>query len=243
MQFRPTLWPTLITVPALALLLYLGWWQVERLQWKTDLIAELQIRAAAPTIPMPTDRRVAAEDLVFRTVTVTGRYIHEAEMRLLNQVREGLPGINVFTPLVRSDGGGILLVNRGWVPFDWQGSPPAPLQGDQEVEVTGIVRIPETPSWLTPENEPEKNDWYYADLGEMARAAGMLTVTDYYIYATGERLTSGEPRPLLAPDLNEWQATLRNNHMTYAITWFSLAAALFVIYVIYHTRRRSRNDA
>ena len=243
MQFRPTLWPTLITVPALALLLYLGWWQVERLQWKTDLIAELQIRAAAPTIPMPTDRRVAAEDLVFRTVTVPGRYIHEAEMRLLNQVREGLPGINVFTPLVRSDGGGILLVNRGWAPFDWQGSPPAPLQGDQEVEVTGIVRIPETPSWLTPENEPEKNDWYYADLGEMARAAGMLTVTDYYIYATGERLTSGEPRPLLAPDLNEWQATLRNNHMTYAITWFSLAAALFVIYVIYHTRRRSRNDA
>ena len=82
MQFRPTLWPTLITVPALALLLYLGWWQVERLQWKTDLIAELQIRAAAPTIPMPTDRRVAAEDLVFRTVTITGRYIHVAEMRL-----------------------------------------------------------------------------------------------------------------------------------------------------------------
>jgi surfeit locus 1 family protein len=242
-QFRPTLWPTLITVPALALLVYLGWWQVERLQWKNDLIAELQVRAAATAIPMPVDRRVAADDLVFRTVTVTGRYVHEAEMRLLNQVRDGLPGINVFTPLVRSDGAGILLVNRGWVPFDWQGSTPEHSEGGVEVEVTGVVRIPDSPSWLTPDNEPDKNNWYYADLTEMARASGMLTVTDYYIYATDERLTSGEPRPLLAPDPNEWHATLRNNHLTYAITWFSLAGALFVIYVIYHTRRRNRDDA
>lgn len=242
MQFRPKLWPTLITVPALALLLYLGWWQIERLQWKTDLIAELQVRAAAPAIPMPTDRRIAARDLVFRTVKVTGHYMHEAEMHLLNQVRDGVPGINVFTPLMRSDGGPILLVNRGWVPYDWAGTPPAAQVGELEVEVTGVVRIPEPPTWLTPENQPAKNDWYYADLSEMAAAAGILAVTDYYIYATDERMTSGKPRPLLAPDPNEWQPTLRNNHLSYAITWFSLAGALFVIYVIYHTRWRKQGD-
>lgn len=242
MQFRPTFWPTLITVPALALLLYLGWWQVERLQWKTDLIAELQVRAAAPAIPLPTDRRIAAEDLVFRTVKVTGHYMHEAEMRLLNQVRDGVPGINVFTPLMRSDGGPALLINRGWVPYDWTGTPQRDQTGELEVEVTGVVRIPEPPGWLTPANDPVKNDWYFADLPEMAAAAGILPVTDYYIYATGERLTSGEPRPLLAPDPNEWHATLRNNHMTYAITWFSLAAALLFIYIIYHTRRQNRDD-
>lgn len=242
MQFRPKFWPTVTTVPALALLLYLGWWQVERLQWKTDLIAELQIRAAAPPISMPTDRRIAAEDLEFRTVKVTGHYMHEAEMRLLNQVRDGVPGINMFTPLIRSDGGPILLVNRGWVPYDWAGTPSEEQAGELEVEVTGVVRIPEPPSWLTPDNQPAKNDWYYADLSEMAAAAGILAVTDYYIYATDERMTSGKSRPLLAPDPNEWHATLRNNHLSYAITWFSLAAALLAIYVIYHTRRQRTDD-
>lgn len=242
MQFRPTFWPTLITVPALALLLYLGWWQVERLQWKTDLIDEVQVRSAAPAIQMPTDHRIAAEDLMFRKVTVTGHYIHEAEMRLLNQVRDGAPGINVFTPLIRADGGGILLVNRGWVPFDWRETPLEDQVGAVEVEVTGVVRVPEPPNWLTPENEPEKNNWYYADLREMARTAGVLAITDYYIYATGEHLTSGQPRPLLAPDPNEWHATLRNNHLSYAITWFSLAGALLLIYVLYHARRRKQDD-
>ena len=187
MQFRPTLWPTLFSIPAFALLLYLGAWQVERLQWKTGLIEELQIRAAAPAIPMPTDSRIKPEDLVFRTVTVTGHYFHEAEMHLLNQVRDGIPGINIFTPLVRSDGGGIILVNRGWAPMDWSGTT---LDGDATgVEVTGIVRIPEPPGWLTPGNEPEKNDWYYADLAGMASAAGLLALADYYVYATEERIT------------------------------------------------------
>jgi surfeit locus 1 family protein len=235
--------PTLFTVPALALLLYLGWWQVERLQWKADLIEELQIRSAAPAISMPTDSRIMVEDLVFRTVTVTGHYNHAAEMRLLNQVRDGLPGINLFTPLTRSDGGGILLVNRGWVPFDWQGTPLEDQGEVTEVEITGVVRVPEPPNWLTPANEPDKNNWYHADLPEMARTAGILAVTDYYIYATDESLTSGEARPLLSPDPNIWTASLRNNHLTYAITWFSLAGALLIIYVIYHTRRRGKDES
>lgn len=232
-----------MTIPALAVLLFLGWWQVERLQWKTDLIAELEIRAAAPAIPMPADSRIAPDDLVFRTVTVTGHYLHEAEMRLLNQVRNGIPGINILTPLVRDDGVGILLVNRGWVPVDWPGTPVERAAGEPEaVQVTGVVRIPRPPGWLTPSNEPEKNDWYHVDLAEMASATGTLVVTDYYIYATGERMLSGEPRPLLSPDPNEWRADLPNNHLTYAITWFSLAGALVVIYIVYHTRRRDRND-
>jgi surfeit locus 1 family protein len=242
-QFRPTLWPTLVTIPALAILILFGWWQVERLQWKTELIRELEIRAAGPAIPLPPDARVSAEDLAFRTVTVIGHYMHEAEMHLLNRVRDGLPGINIFTPLVRADGGGTLLVNRGWAPIDWPGTP----IDDQDVypiivEVTGVVRIPDPPSWLTPDNEPERNAWYYIDLTAMSAAAGILPFTDYYVLATGEKNLSDEPVPWLAPDPNEWQINLPNNHLTYAITWFSLAGVLFIIYVIYHTRRRGPDD-
>jgi surfeit locus 1 family protein len=237
-KFRPTLWPTVITVPALAMLVTFGSWQTQRLQWKTELIQELRIRDAGPAISLPTDARIPAEDLEFRRVRVAGQYMYETEMRLLNQVRDGIPGINVFTPLVRADGGGTLLVNRGWAPMDWPGAPIEEYGGGPiGVEVTGIVRIPGPPGWLTPDNEPGNNAWYYIDLAEMGAAGGILPSTDYYIYATGEKNLGDAPAPWLAPDLNEWRVDLRNNHLSYAITWFALAGVLLVIYVIYHTKR------
>ncbi len=243
MQFRPTLWPTAITVPALVILVLMGYWQVQRLQWKTELIRELEIRGAAPAIPLPTDPRIPAEDLVFRKVMVTGRYMHEAEMHLLNRVRDGMPGINIVTPLVRTDGGGTLMVNRGWAPMDWPGTPVGGYGGEPvTIEVTGVVRIAEEPGWLTPGNEPEKNAWYYIDLAGMAAAAGVFPFTDYYIFATGERNLSDVAAPWLAPDPNEWRIDLPNNHLTYAITWFSLAGVLLVVYAVYHTGRRDADD-
>lgn len=243
MQFRPTFWPTLITVPALVILVLFGYWQVQRLQWKAELIQELEIRGAAPAIPLPTDARIPADDLLFRKIRMAGHYMHEAEMHLLNRVRDGLPGINIFTPLVRADGGGTLLVNRGWARMAWPGTP----IGDQDgkpviVEVTGVVRAANPPGWLTPGNEPEKNAWYFIDLAGMSAAAGVLPFTDYYIFATGEKNLSDEPAQWLAPDPNEWVIDLPNNHLVYAITWFSLAGALLAIYVIYHTRRRDADD-
>jgi surfeit locus 1 family protein len=229
-----------ITVPALVILVLFGYWQMQRLQWKADLIQELQIRGAAPPIPLPTDARIPADDLVFRKVTVAGKYMHEAEMHYLNQVRGGIPGINIFTPLVRADGGGILLVNRGWAPMAWPGAPieEAPVG----VEVTGVVRIPGPPGWLTPDNDPEKNVWHYIDLAGMGSSAGVLPFTDYYIYATGERTLGDARASWLTPDPHEWRANLPNNHLTYAITWFALAAALAAIYMIYHTKRRGPDD-
>ena len=227
----------------LAILLSLGWWQVQQLQWKTELIRELEIRGAAPAIPLPTDPRIPADDLVFRKVTVDGHYMHEAEMHLLNQVRDGMPGINLITPLVRADGGGTLLVNRGWAPMDWPGTPVAGHDGGLvKVAVTGVVRIPEPPGWLTPGNEPEKNAWYYIDLAGMAAASAVLPFTEFYVFATAEKNLTDAPAPWLAPDPNEWRIYLPNNHLAYAITWFALAGALLVIYVHYHTTRRSTDD-
>ena len=114
-------------VPALAVLLALGWWQVERLTWKTALIQELEIRGNAPAIPLPTDPRIPTGDLLFRKVVVTGSYVHEAEMHLLNRVRKGVPGFNLFTPLVLDNNAGTILVNRlisgkSVRPRNWSGS-------------------------------------------------------------------------------------------------------------------------
>lgn len=227
----------------LVILVTLGFWQVERLKWKTELIHELEVRAAAKPIPLPTDPRIVPADLANRHVTVTGHYMYETELHLLNRVRKGVPGIDIVTPLVRDDGEGVVMVDRGWVPMDWPGTP-IEQQGAEpiQVEVTGIVRVPPSPGWLTPDNQPAKNDWYYIDLTAMSQAAGTLTNTDYYVYATGERVLSDKSAPSLTPDPHVWHIDLPNNHLSYAITWFSLAGVLVVIYLVYHTKRLEPDD-
>lgn len=258
MTLRPTFWPTVITLPALAILVALGGWQLQRMQWKAALIEELQIRGQAPAITLPLDSRIATEDLVYRPVKVTGRFIYEAERHLLNRVRDGKPGFNLVTPFVRADGGPTLMVDRGWVPMDW---PDRSDRGDAAeppaVEVTGIVRTPQPPGWLTPANRPDKNEWYYIDLSAMAGSVGVLPFVDYYIYATAEKplpedpatpgaeAAEGAPAADTAaeyPIPNVWRITLPNNHLSYAITWFALAAALLAVYVIYHLRREPAAD-
>lgn len=244
MTFRPTFWPTLIALPMLAVLVGLGIWQLERLQWKESLIEELTLRGSGPAIPLPADDSIPVADLMYRPVTVTGQYMHEAEMHLLNRVRKGVPGIHLVTPLVRSDGGPtVLLVDRGWVPLDWPGTP---VSGREEVTVTGIVRTPPEPGLFVPDNRPDKNDWYYLDPVAMAQSAGVLPFPDYYIYATAEApaqpatgaasgsIGSGPDHPLP----NEWKVDLPNDHLSYAITWFALAVALIAVYLVYHTSRR-----
>ncbi len=263
-KFRPTLWPTLITVPALAVLVTLGGWQLHRMQWKAALIDELQIRGGAPAIPLPVDSRIPTSDLLHRPVKVTGRFIYDAERHLLNRVRDGTPGINLMTPLVRSDGGPTLMVDRGWAPMNWPAG--ADRNGGaaaQEVEVTGIVRTPEPAGWLTPANRPDKNDWYYVDLSAMAGSVGVLPFVDYYVYATGEAPVVHEPangetaaaadgdaaagkaetrQAPAFPIPNTWRVELPNNHLSYAITWFALAVALLAVYLVYHARLGSGED-
>ncbi len=245
-SFRPTFWPTVLTLPALAVLVALGVWQLQRMDWKEALVEERRARAAGPVIELPTDGRIRVRDLVHRRVAVSGRYMHEAEMHLLNRVRDGVPGMHLVTPLVRADGGPTLLVDRGWVPPDWPGSP---LAVNEEVVVEGIVRTESEPGFFVPENRPESNEWYHLDLVQMATSAGVLPFPDFYIFATAE--APAEPGAAAAGDAaaagradypvaNEWRVELRNEHLSYAITWFALAGALLTIYVIYHTARRGR---
>ncbi len=255
----------MITMPALVVLVALGGWQLQRMQWKAELIEELQIRGRAPAIKLPVDTRIPGADLVYRPVRVTGHFLHDAERRLLNRVRDGKPGINLVTPFVRADGGPTLMVDRGWVPMDWPAAAArAADTPSRQVEVTGIVRVPEAPGWLTPANRPDKNEWYYIDLAAMAGSVGVLPFVDYYIFTTGEAPvspgsdnagaaaaasggTEGDAAEMRSeeayPVPNTWRIELPNNHLSYAITWFALAAALLAVYIVYHVRRPAGENA
>ncbi len=226
---RPRLWPTLFTVPAVLAMLSLGTWQVQRLAWKEGRIAERQAGLAAPVTPWP-EAAGRLTQLLWHRVSAHGRFLHERELVLAARSLNGNPGYHIVTPFQTLEGR-VLLVDRGWVPLERK-DPGARAEGqiDGPAEVTGILRPGHQPNWLTPENEPEKNFWFWIDLPAMARAAGLAdqAVSEAYLEA------DATPNPGGFPIGGQTRTRLPNDHLQYAITWYALAAALIVIYILYH---------
>lgn len=233
-RFRPRLWPTLATLAALAVLLTLGTWQVQRLEWKEALIAEREAGLSLPPAPLPTD----AEDWrqwEFRRVSLEGVFRHDLEQRFGLSAHRGRPGHHLLTPLVRPDGAAVL-VDRGWIPTDRK-HPVSRLEARPEgtVEISGIARYRggETPSWLRPDNEPERGVWYWYDLPALEQTTGLELLPLVVEAAPG-------PAPDELPIAMPTQALLPNNHLQYAVTWYGLALTLVGVYVAFSFERRER---
>lgn len=235
--FRPALWPTLITVPAVLITFGLGVWQVQRLFWKEGVIAERQEHVARPVLDGLPARFDAAEQ-EFRRVRLTGSFVHDKELlRPARSLKEGAIGFQVFTPF-KLDKGGYVFVNRGWVPQQRE-LPDARRDGQAagQVDLEGLLRAPPQAGWFTPDNNPAKNRWFRIDIGQMAKATGLGPFKPYYV-AAGSR-----PNPGGYPVGGQTRLTVRNEHLQYAITWFALSLVGIVIYVLYHRRRERQQEA
>ena len=175
MPFRLKLVPTLCVVPMLAILLGLGVWQVQRHAWKSDLIEKLRTRAESTAIPLALDIS-DLDALEFQRVRVTGQFLHDKELYLLNRSLNGNPGLHILTPLQRADGG-VIMINRGWTPFEKK-EPASRMKGQLAgpVTVEGIVRLMKAPNDFMPDNEPDNNTWFYWDATAMAAAVGAKKV-------------------------------------------------------------------
>jgi surfeit locus 1 family protein len=239
MAFRPTLWPTLFTIPALVVLLGLGTWQVQRLFEKEAIIAERESRITAAPVELPAPGATIAPDtlaqLEFRRTVVTGEFLHDKELYLAARTMRGNVGYQIVTPL-RLSTGGTLLVNRGWVP-EAQKDPAKRAEGQVtgQVTVDGAIRLPGHQNWLQPDNEPQNNVWFWPDLPAMAAAAGISAneLTPVFLEA------GPTPNPGGIPIGGQTKVNLPNDHLQYAITWYLLAVALAVIYVLYHRKPKA----
>lgn len=229
LRFRPTLWPTLFTVPALLMMIGLCVWQVQRLYWKEGLIAERQARVAEAAIPLP----AAGGDpgaFEFRKVRLAGSFQHDKELYLGARSLNGNPGYQILTPFTLADGQ-VVLVNRGWVPLERK--LPAQRADGQvagPVAVEGLVRLPRDKAFMQPDNEPQHNMWFFIDLPAMATHATLPLRTDLYVDAGPAENPGGYPLG------GQTRLELPNDHLQYALTWGLLALALIVIYVVYHLK-------
>lgn len=246
-RFEPRLWPTLLTLAALAVLLGLGIWQLERQAWKAALIDRIEQRVDAPAVALPSTID-DPEAWDYRPVRTTGRFLHEETLHLLGRVHRGRPGAHLITPLRRTGEAAPLLVNRGWIPLEALDALEASEGARADIErpagtvtINGLLRQPPAPGWIQPGNDPAANEWLRVDIPAMADAAGLADPLPLILTARPAEARPGDARPAEALDRLPVpvavQADIPNNHLQYALTWFALAATLLAVYVFSQSRR------
>jgi len=238
---KPRIWPVLLASGlGIAVLVFLGVWQVERLAWKEALIAGIERRAANPptTLADALARQAKGEDIEFLKVSVSGRFQHEQEKHLISVYESG-PGWEIVTPLYMADGA-MVLVDRGVVPAELkEASSRAASDPQGDVTLMGIVKSHGYGRGMfDPDNDPHGNMWFWWDVPAMIAGSPPAVSSAPFVLqllpAPGDK---SFPRP------QPPGAGLVNNHLQYAITWFSLALALAVIAGLYLRGQMKKSDA
>lgn len=225
-------WFTLFTLAALALLIGLGVWQLKRLAWKEGLIAEIEARAKGTPITLQEAIGLArtGKDPSYYRVHVKGRFDNDKERYLYALSTEGEPGWHVIAPFSTVEGD-LVLIDRGFVPDRLrEPSTRAAGQLDGDVDVTGLVRLPETQGLFTPDNDPNANQWFWRDLSGLTFSMFPTATMDpapLFLEAEKSDIPGGWPEG------GQTRLELPNNHLQYAITWFLLAGAVVIIYLVY----------
>lgn len=240
---RSLLAPLLATLIALAILVTLGTWQLQRKTWKEDLLRQIETRAhGAPGKIVPEARWAtwrAAED-EFRRVQLEGTSRVDqmvavgglAELR----ARQATQGFYFFVPLVLADGATVF-INRGFAPRELRQEAEAALRASPpKGSVVGLVRAPETRGLFMPENIADRDSWWVRNLDDMTRARGLSRVAPFYIDAV-----AGE-NPGEWPKGGQTQLALPNNHLQYAVTWFGLACTLLGVFGVFAWKRITGRD-
>ena len=218
---RRLLMPGLMTAAMLVVLLGLGTWQVQRLHWKEGVLAQIARAEAAPAEPLPEQPQPYAK------VQVTGRLRNDLAASYGADVRDTpsgtILGTQLIVPLERGDGDTVL-VDRGWVPDLHSRAIALPTS---EVTVTGYVHPGDMPGLFSATDSPATRQFYTLNPAAIGAALGLHHVAPFVLIAMGSEAPEHYPDParhLPRPP---------NNHLSYAITWYGLAAALVVIFVVW----------
>lgn len=211
-----------LSLLVLAVFLSLGTWQLRRLEWKQEYLADLDARIAAAPVAIPADPDPEADR--FLPVTATG-VVGDQELHVLVSTRDQGAGFRIIAPF--ETGGRRIMLDRGYVRVDAKDA----LRATGAMEVTGNLHWPEDRTSSTPDNDPATNYWYARDMAQMAEALGTEPVLLIARSAT-------DPVVLPLPVSTEH---VPNRHLEYVFTWFSLAATWIVMtgFALWRMKRRT----
>jgi len=226
--YRRFLIPGLSTLIMLIMLLGLGTWQVYRLQWKKEILARIATAEAAPAVPLETD------PAPYTKVSVTGRFRFDQAAAFGAEVRDTQTGPTMgFYQLVPLDreGAPTILVDRGWIPQKRE----IPLNDPTGVvAVSGYVRPRETQHWYSAADDRAARHFYTFDPQTIGVSVGVSAAAPFALVAMGPPSFAVYPAPA------QHLPRPSNNHLSYIITWYGLAAALVIIFIVW-VRKASRS--
>lgn len=217
----------LLTVPILTF--GLGTWQIQRRKWKLNLIQEMQEKSDAEPVDFPEDYSNELNKLEYSRVKVTGTFDNsrtilmgpksilkedESSGGLISMA--GNVGYHVITPFKVKNRDLEILVNRGWIPMQKRKKSSEWGELDGEVTFTGVVRHTEKRAQFTPKNDPARNMWHCRDLEMLSNHLGTQPV---FIDADSDSSVPGGPLG------GQTRVSLRNEHVSYIFTWFTLSFA------------------
>jgi cytochrome oxidase assembly protein ShyY1 len=234
----------LFTLSLAAVFVALGLWQLQRRTAKHALVAALTERLAEAPIALPPPSQWAALNPArdeFRRVSFTATYAALPDAMVYSSgsaVRKDAsgPGTWAFLP-ARLPGGETVVIDAGFVENTMQDRSVEDravkkLVTGQPVVLTGYLRFPEAPGWLTPAENRDKRLWFVRDHPTIAGALGWGAVAPFYVDLEQPAPENGIPRP------GPLDVHLKDDHLQYAITWFSLAGALLIAFAVWARGRR-----
>ena len=223
-MMRTIFFPLILGVGGVAVLLWLGFWQLDRLAWKQAVLADIDARLMAAPVPVAAGMTEAGDE--YRAVVLSGVPTGE-ELHVLVSGTAAGTGYRVISGF-ETDSGLRVMVDQGLLPLEAKGA--APLVAPMQVE--GTLLWPDDRNSSTPDPDVAGNIWFARDVGPMAEVLGTAP-----LMVVARQVTPPDPRLTVLPvDV----ATIKNDHWEYAVTWFLLAAVwgAMTLYFIYRATRR-----
>ena len=195
----------------------LGTWQIIRLNWKNNLILEIENSLKNPPVELAQSKKEN-----FLKIKTSGSIDFDKQIYLYNLNESGTPGFEVINPITIGDEN--FLINRGWIPFEKKGTLEINVF-DQE-NIIGTLKLQGRKNIFKPDNDLDENYWFSLNREDILKFTGK-NFSKYIIYLDGNYQL---PRP------KKITANISNNHQKYAITWFSLALSILLLYLYFRKK-------
>ncbi|MBD1135702.1 SURF1 family protein [Pelagibacterales bacterium SAG-MED47] len=195
----------------------LGSWQIVRLNWKNNLILEIENSLKNPPVEL-----INSNLENYLKIKTSGSIDLEKQIYLYNLNDTGTPGFEVINPILINDTN--YLINRGWIPFEKKNS--QEINVFDENDIIGTLKLQGRKNIFKPDNDLEENYWFSLNREDILKFTGK-EFSKYIIYLNGNYQV---PKP------KKITANISNNHQKYALTWFSLAISILLLYLYFRKK-------
>ena len=195
----------------------LGSWQIVRLNWKNNLILEIENSLKNPPVELTQSNKKN-----YLKIKTSGSIDLDKQIYLYNLNDTGTPGLEVINPIFIDNEN--YLINRGWIPFEKKNS--QEINFFDENNIIGTIKLQGRKNIFKPDNDIEENYWFSLNREDLLKFTGKA-FSKYIIYLNGNYQL---PKP------KKITANISNNHKKYAITWFSLAISILLLYLYFRKK-------